>query len=216
GSGSWPDLGPEARSVARAADARAYARCDPRDRRPADRRRRGPGAATARGRAELRRRIRQAAPGDGRARPLAGPALERARLQPGEDRERSERGRQAADGDRFDPPRADVHRRALRAELPPHPRARLELRLLVELGLDRLHDHPPTRVLPLAGLDRRRPYAPTRAATAAEARSSRAARQAARHFFHLSQSPLATVSPCPISSVRTAGNDRSTMIARKA
>ena len=76
----------------------------------------------------------------------------RARLPPGEDRERPERGDEAPDGDRVAAARPDLHRRPLRPELPPHPGARLELRLLVVVGPDHRDDDRAARVLPLEAL----------------------------------------------------------------
>src|SRR5436305_1495502 len=95
-------LDPAARPAARAPHDLAHARRDPPCRRPPHRHRRRAGrrAASPRPPARLRGRLRQAAARDGRARSLARPALQRARLPPGQDRERPERGHQRADGDR--------------------------------------------------------------------------------------------------------------------
>jgi Mg2+ and Co2+ transporter CorA len=68
----------------------------------------------------------------------------------GEDRERSERGHEAADGDRVCVAPADVHRRPVRPELPPPlPGARLAVGICVVVGPDRRNNAPPARVLPL-------------------------------------------------------------------
>src|SRR4029079_9030214 len=53
---------------------------------------------------------------------------------------------------RLRPAAADVHRRPVRPELPPHPGARVGLWLLVGLGLDRRDDDRAARVLPLEAL----------------------------------------------------------------
>src|SRR4029077_890631 len=111
--------------------------------------------------------------------------------------------------------RPDLHRRALRTEFPPHPGAQVGLRLLVELGLDHLHDDPPARLLPLARRDRRRPAATFEGAAAADARPAHASRKAPARQLDLSSIALSTIIPCPISSVQTAGNGRSTTTARK-
>ena len=66
-------------------------------------------------------------------------ARSRPRLPAGADLDRPERGHEAAHGHRLDPPRPDLHRRALRAELQAHARAPLGLRLLVVVGLDSRH-----------------------------------------------------------------------------
>src|SRR5207247_8152489 len=89
----------------------------------------------------------------GGARARARPRRRGAGLLAGEDRERSERGDEAPDGDRVRAPRPDLHRRPLRPELPPHPGARLELRLLVGLGLDRRYVDPADPLLPLEEVD---------------------------------------------------------------
>src|SRR5439155_23287840 len=99
-------------------------------------------------------------------RPLPRPARQRPRLPPGQDRERPERGHQGADGDRLGAASTDLHRRALRPELQAHPGARLELRLLVELGPDRANHGCAARLLPVARLDRRRAARPAEAAAA--------------------------------------------------
>src|SRR5262249_28207948 len=141
----------------------------------------------------------------------------RARLQPGEDRQRSEQGGQAADGDRLGPARADLHRRALRAELPPHPRACLGIRLLVELGLDHLHDRPAACVLPVARLDRRWPASPAKGAAPADARPADAPRTPPRRRDRRLTPPLvATFTECRTSSARTAKNGRSTTTEKRA
>ena len=75
------------------------------------------------------------------------------RLPAGEDRERPERGDEAADGDRVAAAPPDVHRRPLRPELPPHARARLVVRVLVVVGLDHRHDDRAARLLPLEEVD---------------------------------------------------------------
>src|SRR5205823_4136052 len=76
-------------------------------------------------------------------------------------------------------PPPHLHRRPLRPELPPYPRAALELRVLVGLGLDPRNDGDPARVLPLARLGRRRSARAAEAAAAPHARPA-AAETAAR------------------------------------
>src|SRR5262249_20352917 len=71
---------------------------------------------------------------------------------PGQDRERPERGDEAADGDRVAAARPHVHRRPLRPELRPHPRAEMALGLLVVVGPDRRHDDRPAHLLPFQAL----------------------------------------------------------------
>ena len=56
--------------------------------------------------------------------------------------------------DRVDPAAADLHRRAVRPELRPHPRAALGAGLRVLVGADRRHDDRAALVLPPEGLDR--------------------------------------------------------------
>src|SRR5205085_1619964 len=77
-----------------------------------------------------------------------------ARLPPGEDRERPERGDEAPDRDRVGAAPPDLHRRAVRAELRPHARAALALGLLrLVVGLDRRHDDRPDRLLQVEEVD---------------------------------------------------------------
>src|SRR6266536_766331 len=78
---------------------------------------RGRGGVHARGRAQLRRRVRQAPPRGRGLGAFQGPRRRRPRLPPGEGRERPERRDEEADRDRLDPPAADADRRAVRPEL---------------------------------------------------------------------------------------------------
>ena len=109
----------------------------------------GKRAFPTRGRAPLRRRLRQAPACQRGPRLLTRPSRRCARLQPGQDRQRPERGGEATDRNRLDPARADLHRRVVRPELhPQHARAALALRLRVVVGLDHRDDDRPDRLLP--------------------------------------------------------------------
>ena len=104
----------------------------------------GDGAVPARRRAQLRRRVRQAPARGGRPRARPRPRRRRARLPPGEDRERPERGDEAADRDRVDPARPDLHRRPLRPELPASlPELHWQFGYVLVVGSDRRHDDRP-------------------------------------------------------------------------
>ena len=110
-------------------------------------------SSSPRCRDRVQRRLRQAAAGDRGARILSRLARGRPRLPARHDRKRPERSRQATHRGRLSAARADVHRRPLRPELPPHARAALDVGLLVVVGLDHRHDDRAARVLPLEALD---------------------------------------------------------------
>ena len=78
---------------------------------------------------------------------------ERARVPPVQDRPGAERDRQEAHRDGLAGPRPDLHRRRLRPELRPLPRAPLALRLRALVGGDRADDPRPARLLPLEEVD---------------------------------------------------------------
>ena len=142
-------LGLPARPAPHQADARADARRGARDRgRPG----RAGGRTFGRARCSHTRSSGSSprpttscfAPPKGSSTPAT--SRERPRLPAGEDLDRPERGDEAAHGDRLDPARPDLHRRALRAELQAHTRAPLGLRLLVVVGLDSREHRRPGRV----------------------------------------------------------------------
>ena len=90
----------------------------------------------------------------GRARAVARSCCRRPRLPAVQDRERSERGDEEADGDRVGAPPPHVHRRSLRAELrTPFPGARLAMGLRLVLGPDRRDHDRAARLLQAARLD---------------------------------------------------------------